>query len=74
MDDRKGYIAPAIAAEDVLEQTSLACMVTEPFPAQPDAIYATGLECATNVNKGGAFAGGGCTFKPPSPADLVVLS
>lgn len=28
MDDRKAYVAPAIAAEDVLEQTSLACNST----------------------------------------------
>jgi len=28
MDTRKGYVAPAIAAEDTLEQTSLACNAT----------------------------------------------
>ena len=81
MDDRKDYVAPAIAAEDVLEQTSLACMVTEPFPVgndgarvAQDEAFATGLQCAVNVNKGGAFAGTGCTFKPPSLLDAVVLS
>jgi len=31
MDTRKDYVAPAIAAEDDLEQTSLACYATEPF-------------------------------------------
>ena len=81
MDDRKDYVAPAIAAEDVLEQTSLACQVSEPFPIGNDGVKAAqveafvpGLQCTVNVNKGGAFAGTGCTFKPPSLLDAVVLS
>jgi hypothetical protein len=76
MGDRKDYVAPAIAAEDVLEQTSLACQVTEPFnPDGAGGAFAPGVgECSTNVNKGGAFAGGGCTFKPPNLQQVVVLS
>ena len=43
MDTRKDYVAPAIAAEDVLEQTSLACNMSqlvlnnpEVCPTQPE--------------------------------------
>ena len=78
MDHRKDYVAPAIAVEDVLEQTSLACQVTEPFPTQPGAIFAPGLPCSTNVNKGGVFIvgkpGSDCTIPAPAPTTLVVLS
>jgi hypothetical protein len=61
--NRKEYEAPAIAWEDVLEQTSLACQATQPFPegnggpgaAQipfaPDIL----LDCTFSVAKGGAF-------------------
>jgi hypothetical protein len=88
MDDRKDYVAPAIAAEDVLEQTSLACQVTEPYSGDNGVvdgawvaqvgIYATGLACTTNVNKGGVFipgeVAGGCSIMAPKPNNLVVLS
>ncbi len=82
MDHRKHYVAPAIAVEDVLEQTSLACMVTEPYPGKTEqnGIFATGLACGTRVNKGGVFIAGEtaaqaiCTIQAPKPSDLVVLS
>jgi hypothetical protein len=77
MDDRKDYVAPAITAEDVLEQTSLACQVSEPFPATgPSTVFAPFLECATNVNKGGAFIKVelGCASAVPNIKEAVVLS
>ena len=82
MDHRKDYVAPAIAVEDVLEQTSLACMVSEPYPGKSNgetpAIFATGLPCSTLVNKGGVFIGDAaaaeCTIQAPKPSQLVVLS
>jgi len=54
MDLRRDYVAPTIAAEDVLEQTSLACQVTQ-FPFD-EGNFAPRLEgCTENVTKGGAF-------------------
>lgn len=50
MDTRKDYVAPAIAAEDNLEQTSLACNATT------DQLNGTfGPGCTTRVDKGGAW-------------------
>ena len=43
MDARKEYVAPAIAAEDVLEQTSLACNLTAVVLGDPE-------ECPTQAN------------------------
>jgi hypothetical protein len=74
MDDRKDYVAPAIAAEDVLEQTSLSCMVTEPYTGAKGAAFASGLDCTSNVAKGGVFIKSGCTTQAPKPSELVVLS
>jgi hypothetical protein len=77
MDDRKDYAAPAIAAEDVLEQTSLACQVSEPFPTTgQDTVFAPFLECATNVSKGGVFIDieVGCTSVVRDFKQAVVLS
>ncbi|UCC88830.1 MAG: hypothetical protein JSV81_05875 [Anaerolineales bacterium] len=85
MGDRKGYVAPVIAWEDVLEQTSLACNATQPFPinatcfaGEPQRLnYAPGLGCANDVSKGGAFAlddGGGCDISVNLPGGVVVLS
>jgi hypothetical protein len=54
MGHRKGYVAPAIAAEDVLEQTSLACQVTQ-FPFDNGSFAPRFEACAENVAKGGAF-------------------
>jgi hypothetical protein len=52
MDDRKDYVAPAIAWEDVLEQTSLACTGSEP---DQDTNYFGGGGCRTDVSKNGAY-------------------
>jgi hypothetical protein len=80
MDDRKDYVAPAIAWEDVLEQTSLACTATQPFPAMSTCFagvpqlpnYAPGFQCQTDVSKGGAFSGdSACNIPVREP---VVLS
>ncbi|MFB0533512.1 MAG: hypothetical protein ACETWR_00870 [Anaerolineae bacterium] len=50
MDARKDYVAPAIAAEDALEQTSLACNMTSAV------FYFFG--CAAQINqKNGGFWG-----------------
>lgn len=80
MGDRKGYVAPAIAWEDVLEQTSLACNATQPFPINatcfagvPQQIYAPGFECGTDVSKGGAFASNDSVCNIPV-REPVVLS
>ena len=72
MDARKVYVAPTIAAEDVLEQTSLACNVTT-LPGNGDeTLIVTGKECETNIAKGGTFSGPPCTNSPG--AEPVVLS
>lgn len=85
MDARKDYVAPAIAWEDVLEQTSLACHATQPFPIQPvvgecfagfiGPNFAEVFPCEINVEKGGAFAAidGGCDINVELDA-VVVLS
>jgi hypothetical protein len=71
VDTRKDYVAPAIVAEDVLEQTSLACNASAPFrqfngscfggqAVMPN--FAPGLPCLNNVAKNGAFVGQDCQF------------
>jgi hypothetical protein len=71
MDSRKAYAPPAIVAEDVLEQTSLACNATAPFRGFTRSCFggqailpnfAPGLVCRTDVSKGGAFTGTSCRF------------
>jgi hypothetical protein len=80
---RKEYAAPAIAWEDVLEQTSLACQATQPYPmtgvcfAGVSMPFASGapLECTFSVAKGGAF-GKSCDtiLLPEQLREPVVLS
>jgi hypothetical protein len=56
MDARENYVAPAIAAEDVLEQTSLACNVTQPLDNGSFVPGGGGeVPCTHNPAKGGAF-------------------
>ncbi len=64
MDTRKDYVAPAIAAEDTLEQTSLACNVTETGPGTLEET------CDLNVAKGGAFYVELCTVVVETPVAL----
>ena len=73
MDHRKDYVAPAIAAEDVLEQTSLACQVTQwPFD---DNNFVPGFgQCTENVAKGGAYFPQGCANPLEDQQTPVVLS
>jgi hypothetical protein len=69
MDARKDYVAPAIAAEDDLEQTSLACTGTaEPQPPNYNAVT-----CQVDVSKGGAWPNieVGCTWETE---DVIILS
>jgi hypothetical protein len=54
MDHRKDYVAPTIAAEDVLEQTSLACNLSQYDPNDKTLIGPNEM-CRVNVAKGGAF-------------------
>ncbi len=64
MDLRKDYVAPTIAAEDVLEQTSLACNLSQFDPNDKSLIGPNGM-CRVNVAKGGAFTGQfGCSQGP----------
>ena len=53
MDTRKNYVAPAIAAEDTLEQTSLACNATTTDFTGDN--FAPNYECRVDVTKNGAF-------------------
>ena len=56
MDLRKDYAAPAIAAEDVLEQTSLACNVTQPLDNGSFIPGGGGeIPCDHNPAKGNSF-------------------
>ena len=81
MDVRKDYVAPAIAAEDTLEQTSLACQASQPFPeinmtcfaGTILSVFAPDLDCVSDVSKGGAF-GPSCEVFVPFPPEVVVLS
>jgi len=82
MDTRKDYVPPAIVAEDVFEQTSLACNATMPYP-EIDATcfagnfqinFALGLLCLNNVQKGGAFALEACDTNLGGPEEVVALS
>ncbi len=54
MDLRRNYAAPTITVEDVLEQTSLACNVSQFEPNNKLLIGPNGM-CRVNVAKGGAF-------------------
>jgi hypothetical protein len=63
MDHRKDYVAPTIAVEDVLEQTSLACNVSQ-FDKMDQTIIGPGAECRVNVAKGGAFIVETCAHGP----------
>lgn len=68
MDARKDYVAPAVAAEDALEQTSLACTESQKLPGG-----LTGPEyCEVNIAKGGAYADFDeyCTHEPSQPVLL----
>ena len=80
MDARKDYVAPAIAAEDDLEQTSLACHATMPYPMIGATCFAGEIQppnyaywCETDVSKGGALDLE-CNVVLRSPKDIVVLS
>jgi hypothetical protein len=73
MDARKDYVAPAIAAEDTLEQTSLACGASQPWPGVPGETFAQDIPCRIEVQKGGHF-GPSCTIFVPFPPEVVVLS
>jgi hypothetical protein len=83
MDARKPYAPPAIVAEDVLEQTSLACNATQPFRGftssscfggqQQLPVFAPGLPCQASAAKGGAFTGNSCRFTV-GVNNVVVLS
>jgi len=75
MDNRKMYVRPAVESEEMLEQTSLACNATQEYdPQQKPRIYAIGLDCLTDVSKGGAFAFAACETNLPGPEAIVVLS
>ncbi|MDH4136497.1 MAG: hypothetical protein OEW09_07270 [Anaerolineae bacterium] len=85
MDARKEYVAPAIAAEDTLEQTSLACNATAGVPIMGNILSScfagqpTGnftQACGTDVAKGGAFVEQDpyCSVYLDWPAGIVVLS
>ena len=84
MERRREYVAPAIAWEDVLEQTSLACNATSPppplgpnaqcFAGEPLQVFAQ--ECVQDVTKGGSFAAleTYCEVHFDWPGGVVVLS
>jgi hypothetical protein len=73
MDLRKDYVAPAIAAEDVLEQTSLACQVSE-WPFGVNSFVPGFGPCTDNVAKGGAYFPNGCANPLEGQQPPVVLS
>lgn len=81
MDNRKMYVRPAVQSEDVLEQTSLACHATMPYPlmgqcfagVQPLPNFAGVMGCLNDVSKGGAMDSR-CDIVLASPKDIVVLS
>ena len=73
------YTAPGITAEDLIEQTSLACNSDRPFPGYPphDGAWAPGTEidCSINVAKSGAYADDPvCVWQLDDEGDVVVLS
>ena len=83
MDSRQDYVAPAIAWEDVLEQTSLACNATlPPPPLGPNAQCFAGelpvftAACEVDGTKGGSFVelDPVCRVHFEWPDDVVVLS
>ena len=63
MDLRRDYVAPTIAVEDVLEQTSLACNVSQ-FEPNNKTLIGPGAQCRVNVAKGGAFIIETCSHGP----------
>ena len=73
MGHRKGYVAPAIAAEDVLEQTSLACQVSQ-WPFEENGFMPGFGPCTENVTKGGAYFLEGCAHPLENQQTPVVLS
>ncbi len=73
MDYRKDYVAPAIAAEDVLEQTSLACQVTQ-WPFEGNSFVPEIGPCTVNVAKGGAYFPQVCANPLENQETPVVLS
>ena len=77
MDTRKDYVAPAIAAEDNLEQTSLACTATEDWPGVtpgPGGTFAGPWpQCTVDVSKGGTMDLL-CSVPLPDPGAVVALS
>jgi hypothetical protein len=72
VDQRQDYVAPAIAAEDVLEQTSLACQVTQ-FPFDQGNFGPQFQGCAENVTKGGAYFPDLCVHPFPTDGQLPVV-
>ena len=71
---KKTYVKPAVLAEDVLEQTSLACNASEGYQGPSGEAFATGLSCDRNVQKGNNFAEDQCEFNLDSESQVVVLS
>jgi hypothetical protein len=82
---RRTYVRPAVVTEDRVEQTSLACNATQPYPLAagidefPGAgAFAPGTSlngCTTNVAKGLNFANANvCEIAVEGPSSVVVLS
>jgi hypothetical protein len=77
MDSRQDYVAPAIAWEGGLEQTSLACNATLPWEAEGPAFTGPADDkCVVDAAKGGSFVQGDrfCDAYFQFPADVLVLS
>ena len=83
MKTRKPYAPPRVAAEDILEQTSLACNATDE-PVIPNGTtnhanggyltFADGIGCVTDVGKDPAFVAGVCDVVVIWPGEVQVLS
>ena len=82
MERRREYVAPAVAWEDVLEQTSLACNATMPVPLPPAPQCFAGdagpfsPACEVDGTKGGSFVEDDlfCRVHFDWPGGVVVLS
>ena len=76
MSTRKEYVAPAITAEDQLEQTSLACSVIclPGTPECPPNPFEAAFQCRNNITKAPMFSQEPFCTEPLGPDKAPIVS